>query len=545
MKRLDLIAILCAWAAAIALIHPTGNFPLDDDWDFAIATWRFARTGHFHFTAFTAASVRAQVLWGALWTRLFGESFEVLRASTLTLAAGTIVIVHRSIARAGAGRFACAAGALALAFHPVFFWASCTYMTEVPFVFASAVALYFFVRGIGEGRQLFFVCGYFAVIASWFVRQTGVTHAMAVLALLLLFRERLSPRWRTAALGAAAVLAFFVVLLIFRRDWLAGAPVEFTAHFRMWRESSFRLPQQLEVAYHYGDFNIRNAALFLLPLVAPIALVFPRRSRVALAVVAGAFLLFSARALSLIGRGLPMPYFVNPYCCDIFAGNILMDIGLGPLTLKGSEFAYPFRLAYGGRLLLTYLSVLAGALLLGFLIISAARAAHEPRRNAGFLVALAFTLFASLGLLGNSLYVDRYALDSAWPMAIALALVLPWDRVSLRWTFVAALLLIVFFDVAAMHDYFAWNQARWTAINGLRSRGVPVQSIDGGAEAFAFYEMAYMDRKTQRHFMFGVPPRPYVIAFGPLPGYVVESEMPFDGWLTGGRGRIVVLRAPH
>ena len=545
MKRLDLVAILCAWAAAIALAHPTGNFPLDDDWDFAIATWQFAKTGHFHFTAFTAASLRAQVLWGALWTRVFGESFEVLRASTLTLAAGTIAIVHRSLARAGAGRFACAAGALAVAFHPVFFWASCTYMTEVPFVFASAVAFYFFVRAVREERQLFFVCGYLAIIVSWFVRQTGVTHAMAVLALLLVFRDRLSPRWKRAALGAAAVLAFFLLLLIFRRDWLAGAPVEFSAHFRMWRESSFRLPQQLEVAFHYGDFNIRNAALFFLPLVAPIALVFPRRGRIALAIVAGTFLLLFARAQSLIGRGLPMPYFVNPYCCDIFAGNTLMDIGLGPLTLKGSEAFYPFRLAYGGRLLMTYISVLAGALLLAFLIIAAVRAAREPKQSGGLLLALAFVLFASLGLLGNSLYVDRYALDSAWPIAVALALALPWDRASVRWTFAAVLVLVALFDVAAMHDYFAWNHARWNAINGLRSRGVPVQSIDGGAEAFAFYEMAYMDRKTQRHFMYGVPPRPYVIAFGPLPGYVVESELPFDGWLTGGRGRIVVLRAAH
>ena len=50
MKRrwiewLDVLAILCVWAAAIAVIHPRGNFPLDDDWDFALATWRFA-LGH-------------------------------------------------------------------------------------------------------------------------------------------------------------------------------------------------------------------------------------------------------------------------------------------------------------------------------------------------------------------------------------------------------------------------------------------------------------------------------------------------------------------
>src|SRR6266550_7632689 len=97
---LDVAIVLAVWAAAIAFIQPRGEFPTLDDWDFTIATWSFARTGHFHFTPFTAVSLRAMVLWGALWTRAFGESFEVLRASTLTLAAITIAVIHEIFRRA-------------------------------------------------------------------------------------------------------------------------------------------------------------------------------------------------------------------------------------------------------------------------------------------------------------------------------------------------------------------------------------------------------------------------------------------------------------
>src|SRR5260370_16384920 len=91
----ETIALLAVWAAAIALIHPSGNFPLNDDWDFAIATWNFARSGHYQFTHFTAISLRALAPWGALWTRAFGESFEVRRPSTLTLAAPLILLINR------------------------------------------------------------------------------------------------------------------------------------------------------------------------------------------------------------------------------------------------------------------------------------------------------------------------------------------------------------------------------------------------------------------------------------------------------------------
>src|SRR5437773_1917845 len=144
----ELALLAAVWALAIAIVNPRGNFPVVDDWDFAIATWNFARTGHFQFTNFTAVSLRAMVLWGAVWTRLFGESFEVLRASTLTLAAITIAVIHEILRHANILRFARILGTLAFAFHPIFLWSSCTYMTEVSFVCASAIAFLLIWRGI-------------------------------------------------------------------------------------------------------------------------------------------------------------------------------------------------------------------------------------------------------------------------------------------------------------------------------------------------------------------------------------------------------------
>src|ERR1051326_7434997 len=163
--------VLAAFGVAIAVIHPRGNFPLNDDWDFAIATWSFARTGHFHFTNFTAASLRAMVLWGAAWVRLFGTSFEVLRATTLTLAAATLVVINTILRRANVDAFPRIVATLAFAFHPIFIWSACTYMTEIPFVFVSALAFLFFYRALSEDRLLFAAIGTLFVIVSWFVRQ--------------------------------------------------------------------------------------------------------------------------------------------------------------------------------------------------------------------------------------------------------------------------------------------------------------------------------------------------------------------------------------
>jgi len=521
----ELAAIIAVWAAAIAFINPRGNFPIDDDWDFALATWRFAETGHFHFTPFTAVSLRAQVLWGALWTRLFGESFDVLRASTLVLAVATLIIVHRMLLRAGVPAFGRIAATLALGFHPIFLWSSCTFMTEVPFVFASCVALACFIRAFDDDKSGWILAGCIAALTACFVRQTGVTLLAAPLILAMMKRRK-----RDIAV-IASTIALFILIFLLKQEWLAGSPVEFANHFRMWTESTFRLPEQIAVFDHYATFNAQNCALFFLPLVAPLAIVFSRNGRRLDFAIAGVLTgILLARVQSLIALGLPMPYFTASYCCDVFAGNIFADFGLGPLALAG---AYPFRLPHAARIGLTYASVFLAM----YLIWAVLRRAS--RTNAS-LLALGSALFGSLALFGSGLYVDRYSLDSAWPLVIALPLMLPWQSRAIRVVSTAALILVAAFSIFSVQEYFSWNRARWTAINDLRAHGVPITSINAGAEPFYLYELSRGDQRMRRIHQFGVGERPYTLAFEPLAGKRIIARYPYRGWLGMHRAEVFV-----
>lgn len=529
----ELALIAAVWAATIAVVWPRGDFPLHDDWDFAIATWNFARTGHFHFTEFTAVSLRAQVLWGAMWTWMFGQSFNVLRASTLTLSLATLLVVNRTLARAGAARGVRMFASLALLFHPIFLWASCTYMTDVPFVFASAVAFYFFVRALQEERMAWLVAGCAAVAVACFVRQNGVYLLGAPFLLLLLHRP---PRWRPFAAVIAAFVALFGMVWLLKPAWLTGAPKMFAVHYRMWQESSFRLPQQISTLDHYVIFNAQNCALFFLPLSAALVVLLARpgmRDVVPLAFIAG---LVGFRVFDLARAGYLVPYTARNLYSDILPGNVLIDFGIGTPHLFDTfnlGLPYPFALGTAGRVVLSAVSALLATLLVWALIRAFAAGSIALR------LAILTAALGTLALFASGYYYDRYSLDSAWAVGIALPLIVPWEKRLARSIAAAGLIAIAIFSTLSVQEYFRWQRARWTAFHELRARGVAVAQIDGGAEAFGFYELADAPVAVARR---GHPPREYTIAFRPLAGYTVVGRYPFSSFLGLRRGEIVALQ---
>ena len=522
---LDLAIILAVWAAAIAIIQPRGEFPILDDWDFTIATWNFARTGHFHFTPFTAVSLRAMVLWGAAWARAFGESFFVLRLSTLTLAAVTIAIVHEILRRAAIPRFGRIASTFAFAFHPLFLWSSCTYMTEVPFVCASAAAFLLIWQGLEKQSIGWVVAGCAAALVSCFIRQTGIINIVAPIIVISFYRDR--RKFAPIFVAAAAAIA---AIFLLKPEWLSGSPTEFASHYKVWHEASFRLPDMITLAYHYVVFNIQNAGLFFLPLVAPLILLRRKWQEIAVAIV------LLIRVQHLVNLGIAMPYFAFASQEDILQGNLFTNFGLGPPTLIdvwSLKNPYPFHLTHAGELVVTYLSVICGALLV----------AHLFRRgNLLFGLSIALAATGTAALIGSGFYSDRYSLDSAWSIAIALALIVPWDNRWARVLVAIALASVAVFSTLSVQEYFAWNRARWTAFDSLRARGAAVTQIDGGSEPTNWYEVSKMNRDEARKRTMFRPARPYTLTFGPLPGYTVIARFPYEGWLGWHRGAIHALK---
>jgi hypothetical protein len=539
----ELLAVLAIYALAVAFIRPSGNFPLDDDTYFGLPALEFARTGHFHLTI-APHSLRAQILWGALFVRLFGPTFDALRAASMVSFAIAIVMFHATLRRLPVARGVRLVATFAFAFHPLLFWSSFTFMTEAHFVCASVLAMHFYLRGFQEDRPSLLLCGGAAVAVSWWIRQTGIMTAIPPLVILLIFRAAIFPKWKRAAAVCTLPLVLFLAIYALRPDWLMGNSTHFYSLAHMWTEATFRLPEQIALVRHYTFLTLLNTALFLSPLVIVSARPVVRRySRAELIAVAAVVLFFGYGVAELLQGGSPMPFYGTWPCCDMLYGSVLANLGLGPPTAAfgfDPVFGYPFGLPYAGQVLLTIIAGALAAVLGVRLLFAIPDAVANPRRDAAILLAAGYVVAHTAALCASAAYFDRYALSSAWPVAVVLAIITP--KRPLWKGAIAVMLLVVAFDVVAVDEYFAWQRARWKAWYDLQGRGVSFREIDAGNEPFDFVERAYAaDVHSRRRMAFGPEPRRYSIAFQPLPGMRIIGRYPFRGWLGLHEGTIFVL----
>jgi hypothetical protein len=192
---------------------------------------------------------------------------------------------------------------------------------------------------------------------------------------------------------------------------------------------------------------------------------------------------------------------------------------------------FPFTLAWSARIALTALSALVTVLLLWALL-------RQTERSLFFQLVVLTAAVGTLALFGSGYYYDRYSLDSAWMVCLALPLVVPWERRLARVLAVVALIAVALFSTLSVQEHFAWQRARWQAWRDLRARGIAIDQISGGAEAMGLYELAHAPVSYARR---GHPPRPYVLTFRPLGGFRVVARYPFTSFLGTRRGAIYVL----
>lgn len=555
---MDLAILGGAWVVLAFLVDPRGEFPLNDDWAYALPVKRLLETGCFELTDWGAMTLVAHVAWGALVALPGGFSFLALRLGTLVLGALGLAACHGMFRETGLARRGAFTATAVVALNPLYFLHAYTYMTDVPFFAACTGTIYFWMRWLRTRRP------------------GGLTAALVLLALAVLIRQVAlglgiglaagtvfhgAFRWRRIAAAGLLILVPVAVYFAYKAVALATFGLPYSHMTVGWHLVVFQHDpvEGFKIYFPYVYWRALATFIYLGLFCLPFALVHCRlavRSMsfwISVALSAGA-------AYALVSSGRLFPFFGIRDVLQ-FPSNTLTGLSLGPPTLSDSFLVGPAHIPQGPWLFrngVTVAGALGGVWMLQRLLLHGwdlilrvcrVRRSDDARLRPPWLflaVGVAGGLYYAPFLLALNFF-DRYML-----LLVPLVLVVLGVRGRAtgltgpgRFRVVAGvglLGLLGFFTVAGTHDYLAWNRTRWdTARHLVQDRGVDLGDLDAGIEFNAWHRYRFPgeDRATPAGSWSGT--RRVVLAFGPLEGYEILEVRFFDRWLPAGPDRIFVL----
>ena len=525
VERRHLLLLTLSWVAAILVVNPTGDFPILDDWSYGQAVRTLVTERVWRLTDWTSVPVGPQVLWGALFSLPAGFSFGALRSSILVLSWVGAIGVYRLLRACDSHTSTALLGAATILFCPVVFALSYTFMTDVPTLALTVWAGLFSLRHAERARTSTVAATVLLCVAATLVRQVGLAIAIGGAAAILAGsggKRRYIDALMVVATPALALLAYNAYLAH------SGAPFLYRSHDGDLAGllaagplvvARTALARALHVYIYVG--------LFLLPAAALIRWPFRRPAALAWLVVAG------AAPGAIMAWRHPLP----------FLPNVLQNTGLNPVTVVGAD--HWLRTPDAVWITLTVAAGVSAAMISGVLLAGATTWRAQRPSSGVALCAVGIAAYLS-PLLALPALFDRYLMVPAALVLVLLSLSGAFRESPPRWRLAAAtalLAVVMAFDTTALHDFMAFNRARWDAVNALLAEGMAPETIEAGFEANRW--LTYRAPLSYAEVATWWTPRPSataVISLAGAEGWSPSATYPFSRWLGAGPGQVYVLR---
>jgi hypothetical protein len=473
-------AILCSLCVALAvlIVHPVAESGVMDDASFTRTAQIFAATGHVVYNAWAAMPIGWQLIVGAIFIKLFGFSFTVVRLSTLPAAMGTVFLLHRIFVRCGMSERNATLATLSFALSPLFLLMSMTFMTDVSGVFALVLCLYACVRAVeseSDRSAMLWVC--FAIVSN---ALGGTVRQTSWLGLLVMVPSTLWLLRRRAGVLQIAlpVLGLGVAFMGYALHW--------------WNVHPYSIPESL-LPEHVGAEELKTLVLTLwtgmltftmlfLPVLLAFAWSVRKCGRRVWMLVAGiAAVAAVVMFVAVERRHKPLFTMIRMPGTLLFRGEVR--------GLELVSHSYDATMLWL-RLLLTVTAIGVIAAVVGVVMSRRSGASEEASSSISWPDLM--VLLVPFSLVYGALLLPRSSGGQLFPryllplVIVALILLVRFyqERVSARLpgVTIVAMAVLAVYGVADSHDFFAMTRARVAAMAEVRAAGVPDTAIDGGAE---------------------------------------------------------------
>ncbi len=452
---------------------------MNDDPSFMWSARVAAQTGRIVYNGWATPILTWMLYLGALFIKLFGFSFTILRVSIATLSLAVIFLLQRLFERCGIARPAATLGTLTVVLSPLFVPLSFSFMTDIAGLFTILLCMDLCISALRASTDRA-ACGWIAGAALTNAAVGSIRQITWLGVLLIVPCTAFLLRKRRGVLPVAAaswIVSVGFVYLCMR--WFAHQPYSITEPLiaKAWDRSTVS-----EITGYL--LFVLDFFLFLLPVSAAFLVRYPWRSRPGrITAIAAVFLLLGSYAIFL--RHHRYDLFLAPFAGNYFSPRGLIDV---PELLGQRADSFPLAL----RILLTALTFASIFALIASVwnALTASRSnvsltprnAHSPLSWPTLLILFGPWSIAYLILLAtrNDMW-DRYLLPF---LVVSLVFVLRFYQQEFqgRLPLLCALLLAGYalVDTAGMHDVFAMTRARLQAVDELRTAGIPRTAIRAG-----------------------------------------------------------------
>ncbi|MBA3663683.1 MAG: glycosyltransferase family 39 protein [Bacteroidetes bacterium] len=462
------------------IVCPIGDFPLNDDWSYAKAVIVFNEKAEFNFGIWPAMTLASHILWGSLFTKLFGFSHFILRFSTLVSALISAIVMYKMTLKISNNKRLATLACAFLLFNPVYFSLANTYMTDVNFCTLTMLCFYFIYQFHATGKLWYAFLVFLFSGLLVLVRQFGVVMPVCFIISCFFSPDRTINKVLIAMLVMAGVMAILKIYEGYLQRILPDNPTyKFSGEVSLLKRvfwDTFFLGFKDKFCSVLLQVLIYISPLALLPLPGLIKRSgFMKTSVTAILAAALAWFVFSKEEF---------PFH-----------NIFTNMKLGPEVFYQSLHNQPHNVSDVFVKIMNVLKILAPSVSLWviFLLILNAKTNILRRKINPVVICLVLVALGySFMLFITESYFDRYVL----PLVLTGLLLFSYFVREWRFSFSLALLplcVMVYMAVSGTKDYFEWNEKRWAAYRFLNERcKIPHRLINGGFETSCWTDEGYL-----------------------------------------------------
>lgn len=543
--------LLLLWGAIVVFINPVGEFMVNDDWSFTIIIESLLNGTNVGATGWGAGgpSIFSHILWGMLFTLLFGFSATTLRISVLVLAVSSSLALMALLQQISNSRKVALLATLTLVFNPLFLSQSFTYMTDITFVSFLIFSFLFLHMGIEKESYLILSIGLFFALLSLLTRQLGL-----IIPCGFILTCYLHSKGRWFSMIKISTLTLFLTVV----PWLIYEVI-------LWKIGSTPVtshPVVQRIFLYPVTKGFPDYFLFLLSQ-AGIILIYIGFFTSPLLFLRLNYRLFSQKIVKTTLLFLVGSFFILEACLIAgivnpptgFYKNIIYNFGIGPILLKDI-----YLLGIQRTLLLSkpifYLLIFwsaCGAVLLLYFSSNSIRQLFKKYQNTeekGLCFTSSFALVSALLYIAIILltgFHDRYLIPVCALFIVWFTGYLKTDTISFSLypaiCSISILLLIMGFSIFGIKDFMSTKRSLHKAHQYiLTETNVNPCDIDGGFE-FNGYHCSQTNSITSndKYSWWWVNREKFLITLGPLPQYRIVKKFHFSRYL-GQDGDIYILQ---